>query len=237
MSVAVNARAAGTLLFLLSAAACIRQPPVSAGTPVADPAAVADEVRRASIPAGPKQTSFAWELTEQGSRLSGRGVVRYQAPERLRLDLFGPRGETYLAAGLVGEEFFVPEEVSGRVPLPSPTLLWGALGVIRPPAGEPLLGVTRGGEGVVLRYGREGSRTFEFQVDTVSGTPRLRRVDLRAPSGVLESVELTWADTGALQRARYRNWAAFRELILKMENTTDASPFPESIWTPDRAAR
>jgi hypothetical protein len=208
-----------------------------AGTPVADPAEAAEAVRLASIPAGPKQTSFSWELVEQGSKLSGRGVVRYEAPERLRLDLFGPRGETYLAAGLVGDEFYVPAEVSGRVPLPSPALLWGALGVIRPPAGEPLLGVTRSAEGLTLRYGAAATRIFEFQVDTASGTPRLTRVDLRAPSGVLESVELTRADNGALQRARYRNWAAFRELILKMETTTDASPFPESIWTPDRAAR
>lgn len=237
MTMRFRARATGALLLLLGAAACVRQPPASVGTPVAEPAEAAEAVRLATIPSGSKQTSFSWELVEQGSRVSGRGVVRYEAPERLRLDLFGPRGETYLAAGLVGEEFFVPSEVSGRVPLPSPTLLWGALGVIRAPAGEPLLGVTSGAEGLVIRYGAAGGRTFEFQVDTVSGASRLRRVDLRAPSGVLESVELTWADNGALQRARYRNWAAFRELILKMETTTDASPFPESIWTPDRATR
>ena len=164
-------------------------------------------------------------------------MVRYEAPERLRLDLFGPRGETYLAAGLVGETFHVPDEVNGRVQLPTPTLLWGALGVIRPPADQPLLGVTRSAAGLLIRYGTEGGHTFEFQVDTARAAPRLRRVDLRAPSGVLESIELTWAENGALQRARYRNWAAFRELILKMETTTDASPFPDQIWTPDRAAR
>lgn len=237
MNAASLARAAGVLVWVAGAAACVRQPPVSAGTPVADPAAVAEEVRSATVPSGPKQTSFSWELVEQGSRLSGRGVVRYEAPERLRLDLFGPRGETYLAAGLVGEEFFIPPEVTGRVALPSPTLLWAALGVIRPPADEPLLAATRGADGLTLRYGTAGGRSFEFQVDTLTGTPRLKRVDLRAPSGVLESVELTRAENGALERARYRNWAAFRELILKMETTTDASPFPQSLWTPDRAAR
>ena len=116
---------------LLSGCVPRTNPPL--GAPLLDPEAAVAELRSATVPASARRASFAWALLESGSRLRGEGVVRFEAPERLRLDLFGPRGETYLAAALVGEEIRIPPQLAGQVALPSPSLLWGALGVLRPP--------------------------------------------------------------------------------------------------------
>jgi hypothetical protein len=78
------------------------------GQPVPDPAGFAAELRASTVPAGPQQVNFGWTLDERGSRVRGRGVVRSEAPRRIRLDLFGPRGETYLMAALVEGEYRLP---------------------------------------------------------------------------------------------------------------------------------
>ena len=96
-------------------------PGPAAGQPAgADPTAVAAEAARATVPASPRQVNFRWELDEAGARFQGRGAGRFVAPSRFRLDLFGPRGETYLAAALVDGEARVPPALAERFKLPSP---------------------------------------------------------------------------------------------------------------------
>lgn len=232
------ARAASLALALLAAPACAGSaaraaaaPP--AGVPAPDPAPVADALRRATTPETPRQGSFSWELDEAGARLRGRGVVRYQAPDRLRLDLFGPRGETYLAAALVGEEARVPPAVAERFPLPSPALLWGALGIVRPPAGARLLGATAAGADTVLRYEAPDGATLEFR--TRDG--RLQGIRRLVRGGVRESIDVSYSGSGELRRTQYRDWAAYRTLTLTPESFTDVAAFPEETWSPPGTGR
>lgn len=217
----------------LLAAGCGPRLAEPAGTPAPDPQPVAERLVRATRPASPRQAAFGWELNEAGARLRGRGVVRAQAPDHLRLDLFGPRGETYLAAALVGETFRVPPAVAGRIPLPSPALLWGALGVIRPPADGRLVAATTEGETTTLRYQTGQGETVEFRAEG----SLLRSVRRVGKSGALESVELTRSAAGEIQRAEYRDWAAYRTLVLTTESITNVEAFPESTWTPAGASR
>ncbi|HEV2149531.1 MAG TPA: hypothetical protein VGR37_19175, partial [Longimicrobiaceae bacterium] len=166
-----------------------------------------------------------------GSRVRGRGVVRAEAPERLRLDLFGPRGETYLAAALVGDSFRVPPAVAARFPLPSPALLWGGLGVVRPPAGARLVGASASENAASLRYEVGAGETVEFGAEGM----RLRTILRSGGSGALESVSVTYSPAGALQRAEYRDRGAYRTLVLNVESTKDAAPFPPETWLPGAA--
>lgn len=218
---------------VLASGACAPSVAPPAGTPAPDPQPVADRLVRGTLPPSPQRAAFGWELNEAGARLRGQGVVRAQAPERLRLDLFGPRGETYLAAALVEESFRVPPAVAGRFPLPSPALLWGALGVIRPPAGGRLVAASTEGEATTLRYQTAQGETVEFRAEGA----RLRSVRRVGKSGALESVELTRSAGGEIQRAEYRDWAAYRTLVLTPESITNVEAFPESTWTPAGAAR
>lgn len=235
---ALRAARAATLpagALLLAACGGARSQPV--GPPVADPAALAASIQQASIPASPRQGTFAWTLDEQGSRVRGRGVVRLVAPERLRIDLFGLRGETYLAAALVAEEFRLPAAAQGQAPLPSPMLLWGALGILRPPAGAVLESAAASDSVSLLRYRVPGGDAFEVRARGGGEALRLAQVERIGRSGVLESVRLEYAASGELERTRYRDVAAFRELVLELENIRDVSSFPNTIWTPDAAER
>src|SRR5690349_2357047 len=101
-----GARARALLLppaLAIWAAGCAGQASVPAGAPVADPAAAAAELVRATAAPRVQRITFAWTLNEGGSKVSGRGVVRVDAPRRIRLDLFGPQNATVLAAALVDD--------------------------------------------------------------------------------------------------------------------------------------
>jgi hypothetical protein len=205
-------------------------PAPAAGQPAdGDPSALAAETARGTVPASPRQVNFAWALDEAGARFQGRGVGRMVAPSRFRLDLFGPRGETYLAAALVDGEARVPPALIERFRLPSPALLWGAVGVIAPPAEARLLAATRDGAVTILRY-QLGEDVLEYR--TRDG--RLQTVRRSARGGTAESIDLEYNATG-LATARYRDWAAYRTLNLTLESSTDVSSFPESTWTPPGA--
>lgn len=218
---------------LIVIAACRPGVPAPIGAPVTDPVETAEAIRLALLPHSPGQISFAWELKEQGSRLAGKGVVRYDAPDRLRLDLFGPRGETYLAAGLVGETVSAPAAALERFSLPSPTLLWAALGVLRPPSDAPLTSVRSDSAGrVLLQYGLSEGAILAVLVDSAGGRSRIARADLRGRSGVLESVELNYGSARFPIEARYRDWRAFRDLTLRVESARGVESFPPEIFTP-----
>ena len=212
--------------------AAVQTAPAPGTTPAAPPASAeemqrgADALRRTTAPASPRQVNFGWVLDEAGARFQGRGVARFEAPRRFRLDLFGPRGETYLAAALVDGEPRVPPALLERFALPSPALLWATVGVIEPPAGARLLESTTRGDETTLRY-QAGDDVLEFRAD---GT-RLQTVRRRRGSAVAESIDLTWTDPG-LSRAQYRDWAAYRTLNLTIESSTDVAQFPEDTWRP-----
>lgn len=187
---------------------------------------IADEARRATAPASPRQVNFGWELDEAGARFQGRGVARFEAPRRFRLDLFGPRGETYLAAALVDGEPRVPPALAERFELPSPALLWAAVGVVAPPAEARLLEASTRGDETTLRY-QLGEEVLEYR----SRAGRLQSVRSRRGSAVSESIDLAYDGRG-VSRAQYRDWAAYRTLNLTIETSSDVAQFPEDTWRP-----
>lgn len=231
--VSVRRCATATLALLTAQLACAPRIAAPVGAPAADPAVLATEIARGTAHPQPRQLGFAWALNESGTRVNGSGVVRVVAPERARLDLFGPRNETYLAAALVGEQLRLPSAApTAGVPLPSPALLWAALGVVRPPAAAELVAATRTDSTATLRYRTAGGELFQYQVATLSGAPRLAQLERSSGSNVLETVRIERGPAGELGRVRYRDWSAFRDLTLDVESVKDVASFPESIWTP-----
>ena len=229
-------RIVATLLPLLAACAPAVQETAPAGAqpaPAPDAGQLAASLQQATLPASPRQIAFSWQLDEAGAGFRGRGVARYVAPQRFRLDLFGPRGETYLAAALVDGEARVPAAVQERFRLPSPALLWAAVGVFQPPADARITG-SRVEEGITeLRYdaGEAGTLEFRARGDDLISVRRLRG------GGIQETVELDRGPDGTLTRARYRDWQAFRTLTLTLESSQDTNGFSEDIWTPPGAGR
>jgi hypothetical protein len=227
---------AGTagLLLALASTGCAPAAGISPGTPVGDPDSLALAIRAATTPSAPRQTTFGWSLDEAGSVVRGRGVVRHVAPDRIRLDLFGPRGETYLIAALVEDEFRIPASAAGAFELPSQALLWGALGVVRPPSGATLDAATTRGAQSILRYARPDGEVHAFTL-TAGEAPRLVRLERIGPSGVLESVRVEYTDAGVPSRTTYVDRRNYRELVLVTESSRTVDSFPAEIWRPDGA--
>jgi len=205
----------------------------SGAAAAASPDSIAEALRRATLPSSPRQMQFGWSLDEAGSRFNGRGVARFAAPDRFRLDLFGPRGETVLAAALVDETPRIPAAVAERFKLPSPALLWAAVGVVRPPSSARLAAATDEGGRVTLRYDLGGDGTLEYRAQG----GRLQSVRRLRGGGVQESVDLERAADGSLKAARYRDQAAYRSLNLTLESSTDVASFADDVWSPPGTGR
>lgn len=224
-----------TALVLASGACAAAGPNAGAGIPApiaeaVDSAALADSLRRSTSVSGPRRVTFGWSLDEAGAGFRGQGVARFVAPSRFRLDLFGPRGESYFSAALVDGHLRVPAAVTARFSLPSPSLLWAAAGIFHPPADARLAEGRHVDGGVLLRYEVAGG-ILEFRS---RGTRLVSARRLRA-GGVQESVELQYRADGTLRTAQYRDWGAYRTLTLTLEPFTPSEPFADDIWNPTGA--
>lgn len=180
----------------------------------------------ATTPVVNRFAAFDWTLSDGGSRFRGAGAARIATDFRARLDLFGPQDVLYLSALLRGDRLTVPAGVPARVVPPAP-LLWAALGVIRPPAGaELLVAEVRGRETRLAYRATDGTWTFIVRDDA------LAHAEWRASNGARHTVELTGAIAGRPpQRAHYRDWQEYRELVLELEQLEEVDAFPPETWS------
>jgi hypothetical protein len=192
-----------------------------------EPATAATAIE-ATAPDRPLRVVFAWGAVEGEARFSGEGVARIQPPYHARLDLFGPRGDTYLSAALVDAEIRLLPGVQATQ-LPPPPLMWAALGVVAPPAEAVLVGTreTPGRaelyyemDGGILRYALEDGvlRSARWE-----GAGRRMIVELR---GV--------ASYGLPAQGVFRDVTAAVELTLNLESVDEVDPYPSDIWAPGR---
>lgn len=190
-----------------------------------DPDVAVAAVER-TAPDRPLQVVFDWTVMEGGARFSGSGAARIEPPYRARLDLFGPRGEGYLSAALVGSELRLPPG-TGAVTLPPPAMMWAALGAILPPDDARLVGTRAAEDRTELYYDVDGSRLRYTLVDG-----RLRSAALEG-GGRRMAVELSGVVEPRLPRdAFYRDATARTELILRLERANEVESFPAEIWVP-----
>jgi hypothetical protein len=210
-------------LLLAGASGCA----VHALPETAEPATAAAAIA-ATAPDRPVQVVFAWEAVEGDARFSGEGVARIQQPYHARLDLFGPRGDTYLSAALIDGELRLPPGVQERQ-LPPPPLMWAVLGVVAPPADAVLVGTRETADRWELYYEFEGGILHYILED---GALRSTRWD---GSGRRMSVDLRGrAALGLPDQAAFRDVTAAVELTLNLESVDEVDPFPPEIWTPGR---
>jgi hypothetical protein len=178
----------------------------------------------------PLHLVFSWTYTDESARFAGRGATRIEPPYKARLDLFGPRGETYLAAAAVADELRLPPNLpSGLASIIPPTaLLWGGLGVLRPPQGAALELTHQSGDTLIVGYGR-GEEHWRFR--SIRG--RLQYAEWNGPNAGRRTIELRGVGAHGLPAvAVYRDLQAFRELTLTLEQVNEAQPFPPETWYP-----
>jgi hypothetical protein len=205
------------------AAGCAARGPGPGAFDVPDPAVEAAAVAQ-TMPQQRLHVIFTWDMRDRDTRFNGQGVLRLDRGYRARVDLFGPRGETYAAAVVAGEEMRVVPPGVGAL-LPPPALLWSALGVFRPPADAPLAGTSRADGQLALGYGRDGTVwRFAFQDGL------LRNTEWTSP-GARRTVALTGsAGYGLPQQAAFRDWTEFRELTLRVTDVEEQIAFDPDVW-------
>jgi hypothetical protein len=212
---------AGAAALVLAAAACA--PAATTTTGGAPDAALAGRLEDTTRPSQRLQVTFDWNLTDRDATFSGRGVLRLDADRRGRVDLFGPRGETYAAAVMEGETMrAVPAAAAAMLP-PAP-LLWASLGVFRAPSDAPLTG-TRVDGGTTLEYVRDRTAwRFHFEND------RLRNTEWTDGSGRRTVVLTGEAAHGLPGQAVFRDWTQFRELTLRVTAVEEIAAFEADVW-------
>lgn len=174
----------------------------------------------------PLHLIFSWTFTEQSARFTGKGSTRVEPQYKARLDLFGPRGETYLAAAAIGDELRLPPGAPANL-IPPVGLLWSAMGVFRPPPGATLESTHQTGDTLTLGYSLANER---WRFRSIRG--RLQYVEWNGPGGLRE-VKLEGEMRHGLPKiAVYRDHTAFRELSLTLDQVNEAAPFPPDIWDP-----
>ena len=224
-------RAAGAVA-VLALTGCASAP--GAGAPAAGPPdpAVERAVIEATAIDSLLHVIFAWNLIDaDNARFSGEGVTRYQPPDRARLDLFGPRGGTYLQAAVVGAELRLPPDKQDA-PLPPPALLWGVLGLIRPPQDAQLVGTAVDGGRTRLDYARGDDRWTFLVTDG-----RLDSIEWVSSDGGRRTVRLQGSgDAGLPAEAVYRDWRGHVELRLNLKEAWTEDEFPPDIWTIGRGS-
>jgi len=191
----------------------------------ADPTVAELAIARTTIER-PVEIEFSWILQEREARFTGDGLGRIAPPHHARIDLFGPRGETYIAAALVDLDLRLPDGIAD-VPLPPPALFWTVLGVLKPPPDARLVASSDQGEGPELEYARAGEVwRFRFREG------RLRSAEWTGQADGRRTVEIQGDATHGLPtQATYRDWPAFRELRLTVKRVLEVDAFPVGIWS------
>lgn len=182
----------------------------------------------ASKPVRPLRVLFSWNYQDESMRFNGRGALRYEPPYRGRLDLFGPRGESLLRAVVINDEMQIPPGVPQQL-LPPVSLMWVTVGVLRQPPGSTLELTLRNGDTLTIGYAR-GPERWRYKL--VNG--HVRYGEWTGPgSGKRTIATRGTAAFGLAAEAAYRDWAAFRELKLTLEQVNESDPFPPDTWSID----
>ncbi|HSJ09389.1 MAG TPA: hypothetical protein VK928_05725 [Longimicrobiales bacterium] len=185
---------------------------------------MANRLQEATRPGTRAHVVFDWSLTGRDASFSGTGVMRLDTGYRARVDLFGPRGETYAAAIIEDDAMrMVPQQASAL--LPPPALLWSLLGAFRVPTDAPLAGTQSDGSSTTLEYARDRTRwSFRFEGAALRSTEWTDGNSRR-------TVTLTGASQlGFPAATTFRDWTEFRELTLRVTHVEEKTAFEPDVW-------
>ncbi|MEJ2215861.1 MAG: hypothetical protein P8099_04520 [Gemmatimonadota bacterium] len=181
-----------------------------------------------TAPTQPLRIVFDWHMRERDGRFRGQGVARVEPPDRARIDLFGPRGDGLLSAAIVDGDVRLPS-AQQTVDLPPPPMMWAVLGVVEPPQSARLISTARKDDRVQLLY-LDGGGRLRYDLDR----GRLRGVQWDGPGNRRYTVQLEGDSLRLPDKAVYRDWAGYVELVIELKQVQDVDPYPPETWNPAR---
>lgn len=216
-------RAAAVALVVVASARC-----ATAGgdrTPLPDPSEAAARLAAAS-PERPYRVTFAWQYADERGPVRGDGVLRFNPPDSLRLDLFSAGGASMNVA-LVEGRLRTAGQIED-VRLPPPAFLYATGGLFRPGREGPAEGWEAGGDRL-LSYEASGRATLVYRL---RGTRIVGLVE-RSDGRELRTLELDWPEpAGAWPRqAEYRDETQASRARWTVEDAeTEEESFPREIY-------
>ena len=181
-------------------------------------------VSSASIPrtgiTGLRQVTFRWEFNEESMVARGEGVARLASPDSARLDFFVDGGFGSGHVLVFGDRVIAPGGDLVASMIPSPPMLWAAVGRLAVPAASDTIAAV---DGTRLRA-------------DIGRDPRWRATFEGARLTMLEHVEndkvtetVTRSPDGIV---RYTNPGARRMLRITISRDEAVASFDASIWRP-----
>lgn len=168
--------------------------------------------------AGHTRMVFRWEYSDGSLVGRGEGVARMAGPDSLRLDFFLDGGAGGGTAFLIGDSLSAPGGDMVRRLLPTPALLWAAVGRLAVP---PATDTTARADGDALRA--DLGHDPVFRVTFLDG--RLSRLE-RIEGGRLQE----WVSRPDSATVEYRHEAARRQLSLKITREDSVEAFDADVW-------
>lgn len=207
----------------LAAAGCVppRVQPLS-GSPTTRP------LPRAALPSGHTRIIFRWRYSDPELDLAGDGRARLAAPDSARLDFVFDKGTGGGFALLIGDTLVAPTASSRALHryLPSPPLLWAALGRFAVPPGRD---TTRRQDGDTLRADvlpGKGLRAAWRAAFVGATLVSLERVG----GGRVREIVTRGADSSGAEIIQYQRLGSSRTLTLTQVQSESVASFNASIW-------
>jgi hypothetical protein len=206
-------RAVCLCLGALAVAACAPRLRPLAGTPV--PA----RLPSGALPPERRLVVFRWQLDDLDFTGRGEGAARIAPPDSARLDFFLAGGLGNGAAALIDDELRLPsrgEDLARRV-IPSPPLLWAALGRLAVPEYRDTVARV---DGDTLRA--DIGKPVAWRVTFIRDS--LRRVERVDGGRVIE-----WVERVPGSPVRYRHEVKKRKLDLFITRSDEVDAFDSGI--------
>lgn len=201
---------------LLTAAGC--GPKIA---PLTGVVAESSDLGSYQLPRGSSQKVITWELQEGPMFLRGEGIVRVAYPDTARVDLQVSGGfGGGVSVVLIGDNAVFPPGAMMTHLLPSPPLLWAALGRLSPiAASDTIVRV----QGDTLRA--DLGDPVQWRVNAVNN--RLTMLERVTDGRIAEVTSVT--DPGVVIYESPRK----RKLVIRIRNTTQVDRFESRVWRYD----
>lgn len=189
--------------------------------PLTGVVAESSDLRSYDLPRGSSQKVITWELQEGPMFLRGEGLVRVSYPDTARVDLQVSGGfGGGVSVILIGDRAVFPPGAMMTHLLPSPPLLWAALGRLSPIAASD---TTVRIQGDTLRA--DLGNPVQWRVNAVNN--RLTMLERVSDGRIAEITSLTESGTVIYENPRKR------KLVIRIHNTTQVDSFEPRVWRYD----
>lgn len=216
-------RSAAVLLVALASARCA----TARGDriPLPDPAGIAERVTDAG-PERPHRVTFRWEYADERGPVRGDGVLRFNPPDSLRLDLFSA-ADASMNIALVEGELRSAGQIED-VRLPPPAFLYATAGLFQPGRAEPVEG-WEAGDDRFLAYRASGGGTLVYRLRE----RRIVRLAERRDGRELRRLVIGWPEPAGVwpREAEYRDATRQSRARWTVEEArVEKESFPREIY-------